>query len=261
MKPIFEVKNLTAGYNTPIISDISFAVNSGEIVGIIGKNGQGKTTLLRGITGTAKRFSGEIFINGQNCVKLSPKKQATLLSLLSQKTLIPEGVTVRDILEMGCYPHHSIFEGITAEEKNNIRHTAEKLGVFNFYENDCSKLSIGQQQMVFLCRMLVQNTPVMLFDEPNSALDYSNTRMLFKILNNVIKEDNRAGILVIHDPEIVLQWCDRMLVIDNGKLVENINIKLSNELEIQKALNHLYPEIKVKINPFNGQYFCYFEEK
>lgn len=260
MNPIFEVREMTAGYRRPVVSELSFSVNAGELVGILGRNGEGKTTLLRGITGQAKRFSGQIKVNGYDYTKLSVKKQAALVSVLPQKTYLPEGVTVKEILQMGCYARRRVFEALSPANQEKIKLSAKKLDVLQFLEKDCSKLSVGQQQMVLLCRMFIQDTPVMLLDEPNTALDYSNTQKFFKILKDLVSQHQKAGILVVHDPEIALRWCDRLLILDRGEIVCDLHINLSGEEEIQNALQKLYPQIQVKQNPFFKGYFCYMKE-
>ena len=261
MTPIFEVQALTVGYHRPIVSNISFSVNRGELVGILGRNGHGKTTLLRGITGDAKRFFGGIRINGQDCTNISTKKRAAFLSLLPQKSYIPQGITVQEILEMGCYPNHGIFQTISAKDREKISLAAERLNLVPLLKQDCSKLSMGQQQMVLLCRMMVQDTPVMLLDEPNAALDYYNTQILFQTLRALVQEGNKAGVLVLHDPEMALHWCDRLLILHEGKLIQDLHIAQSEEQQIQTALQQLYPKIQVRKSPFHQGYFCYLQEE
>lgn len=260
MEPFFEVRNLTVGYHHPIVSNISFSVSAGELLGILGRNGQGKTTLLRGITGDAKRFSGEIWINGDDCTKLSVKKRASLQSLLPQKTYIPQGMAVQEVLEMGCYPSRQLFQSLSSADREKISLAAKRLGITTFLKSDCSKLSIGQQQMVLLCRMLIQDTPIMLLDEPNAALDYDNTQMLFKTLRALVQEKRKIGILVLHDPETALRWCDRLLILDHGILLQDLHVESASEDQIQEALQQLYPQIQVRKNPFYNGYSCYLQE-
>ena len=260
MDNILQVRNLTAGYRSPIVSDISFSVGGGEIVGILGRNGQGKTTLLKGISADVKLFSGEVWIDGNDCTRMSVKNRAGFLSLLPQKTYITEGITAEEIMEMGCYSKHSFFRAPSCEHRRKIEIAAKKLGIENLLEKDCSKLSIGQQQMVLLGRMLVQDTKVLLLDEPNAALDYYNTQTLFQTLRSLVREQKKAGVLVLHDPETALRWCDRLLILDKGKLIDDFSISSADEKRIETALQKIYPKIKVQKNPVNGGYFCYLQE-
>ena len=261
MEPIFEVCHLSAGYDTPIVSDIFFSVSSGEVVGILGRNGHGKTTLLRGITGDAKRFSGEIWIDGKDCTTLTAKRLATFLSVLPQRTQILEGITVEEILKMGCYPRQGFLQALSDEEQKKMIHASERLGIAELLDQDCAKLSQGQQQMVLLCRMLIQDTPVMLLDEPDAALDYYNQHLLFQILKRLIREEKKAGILVLHNPETALQWCDRLLILNQGVLLQDFNTASADEIQIQEFLQILYPDIQVRTNPFYKGFVCYLQDK
>lgn len=259
MEALFEVRRLTVGYQHPVVSDVSFAVQAGELVGILGRNGQGKSTLLRGITGDAKRFFGEILVRGADCTHLSAKKRAALLSVLPQKTGIPAGVSAEEILEMGCYPTRRLFQSLTQADRKKMQEEAERMGLTTLLEQDCSKLSIGQQQMVLLCRMLVQDTPVMLLDEPNAALDYANAQTLFSTLRELVHQKEKAGVLVLHDPETALRWCDRLLILQDGALYRDLSLADCGVEEIEQTLRHLYPEICVRENPYHEGYFCYLQ--
>lgn len=257
---IFKAKNLTVGYTFPVISDISFSVDEGEVIGIIGENGQGKTTLLKGITGDAKVFSGFAMVENTDVFKLSAKKRAKLISVLPQKAQIPDGISVREILEMGLYPSQFFFSTPSEESKNRIEKISEKLNISRFLDKDCSLLSAGQQQMVLLCRMFVQDTPLMLLDEPNSSLDYYNTRLLFKTLRLSVQEYKKGALLVLHDPETALSYCDRLLILKDGALLRDLSLKDVSEEEIQSAFQLLYPDLQIRKNPYKDGYFCYWKE-
>ncbi len=259
MEPLFEVRNLTAGYQQPVVSEVSFSLNAGELVGILGRNGQGKSTLLRGITGEAKRFSGDVWIQGRNCTHLRAKQRAALLSVLPQKTELPAGVSTEEILEMGCNPYRRLFSALTGAERRRVHTEADRMGLLDLLDQDCSKLSVGQQQMVLLCRMLVQNTPVMLLDEPNAALDYANAQRLFSTLRRLVQETQKAGVLVLHDPETALRWCDRLLILRDGRLDRDLHLSSCGAEEIEQTLRRLYPDICVRENPYYAGYFCYLQ--
>lgn len=254
---IFKIENITAGYKEPIVKNINFCLKEKEFVGVLGRNGQGKTTLLKAITGEIKRFSGSVFIDDEDITKISVKKGARYISVLPQKTIIPQGLSVLEILEMGLYPRENIFYSKTKENSEKIRTAAQKLKIERFLNEDCSHLSIGQQQMVLICRLLIQNTPIMLLDEPNAALDFSNSQSLFKNLKELVMNKNKAALLVLHDPETALRFCDRILILDNGEIKKDIDIKFCTEKEIETALRILYPQIKVRKNPYHTGYICF----
>lgn len=257
MQEILEVKGLCAGYKKIIISDVSFSVKAGEKIGIIGRNGAGKTTLLRGISGSVRRFSGEIYVKGENIRNMSVKRQASFISLLPQKSHVPEGIYVSDILEMGLYPEKRVFFSVSEDDRKIINEKAEEAGIKDLLDMDFSCLSIGQQQIVLLCRMLIQNTPLMLFDEPDSSLDFINSKKLFETLSGLIKDKNRAGIFVLHNPSSALNFCERLIILNQGRMLDIIDVKEDSPEIIQKKLQKIYPGIRVEKNPYSGGYMCF----
>jgi len=245
MTPLFEVKNLSAGYEKPIVEQISFSAKSGEIIGILGRNGCGKTTLLRGITGTNRRFGGSVFVNGMDCTKLSVRRQASHISMLPQRTEILDGILAREVLEMGLYPRGNIFHDVRKKEQNRLLEIAERLGISELLDKDCGKLSQGQRQLVLLARVMVQDAQVLLLDEPDSALDFYNTHSLFSNLRAMIRKTDKTAVIVLHDPELALRWCDRLFILHKGQLAKEISCHADIQ-ELQNTFRILYPEIKLK---------------
>ena len=257
MDVILEVKNLSAGYRSPVVSNVDLQAASGELVGILGRNGLGKTTLLRGITGDARRFSGTVRVCGRDCAGLSVRQQARLMAVLPQKNQIPQGITGRDILEMSGYAGGSLWGGVTEKLQGRICLWAERLKIGELLDRDCACLSVGQQQMILLCRLLVQDTPVLLLDEPNAALDYVNTQAIFHMLKSVLREQGKAAVAVLHDPQLALQWCDRLLLMENGTVTETLCPGSMQAEQLTRSLGRLFPGIRVVYDPQAGRQFCY----
>ncbi len=257
MNPLFEVRNLSVGYGTPLLKDISFSLTNGQMVGILGRNGCGKTTLFRGISGSIRRFSGQIFVNGEDCSAMSPRQQAAHLSLLPQNTEVMEGILSREVIAMGRYPYGSIFREDRADTQMRTQQSAEMLGIADLLEQDCGFLSQGQRQLVLLARLLTQDTPVMLLDEPNAALDYDNTHTVFATLQQLVKATGKTALLILHDPELALKWCDRVLLLKGGGICGDISPIAAQPKEAEQALQQLYPKISVRRDPFGGTLRCY----
>ena len=254
MEPVLEVRGLTLGYRTPLVKEISFALMPGEMVGILGRNGCGKTTLLRGICGGVRRFSGEVRVLGRDCGKLSQKERARRMAVLPQQTWILEGITVREVLAMGRYPYGSPF--LTRADQERIREAAAVFGVEEKLEEDCSRLSQGQRQLVLLAEILVQDTPVMLLDEPDTALDYDNAYAMFDSLQDLVREREKGALLVLHDPERALRWCDRLLLLKDGEQAAALCTREADAHQVQAALRKLYPKIQVWRDSHSGEFRC-----
>ncbi len=257
MEALFEVRSLSVGYGTPLLQDVSFSLQPGELVGILGRNGCGKTTLLRGLCGGIRCFSGQILVSGQDCNTLHLRQRAACISVLPQHTQILEGIRVRRLLEMGRYPHTGPLGSIRDADAAIIEKKAERLGISHLLDADCARLSQGQRQLALLGRLLVQDTPIMLLDEPNAALDYDNTYAMFRILREVVSEQGKAALLVLHDPELALSQCSRLLIIKDGRLCHDIRPSQAGAAAAEAALQAIYPAISLKKDPFNGQLRCY----
>ncbi len=256
---LLEVKNLSVGYRKPILEGISFSAEAGTIVGILGRNGCGKTTLLRGMAGSVRRFSGELLVAGRNCAAMTVKQQAEMLAVLPQQTQLLPGICARDVLKMGRYPYEGIFAPLAKHGTEQILEAAKICGIDHLLDRDCDQLSQGQRQMVLLARCLVQDTPVLLLDEPNTALDFDNTHAIFGALGELVQKKNKVALMVLHDPELALQYCHRLLILKDGRLTGDLTLSRSEQPQIEKALQSLYAIIRVRKDPVSGLFRCYHQ--
>ncbi len=256
----FEVCDLSVGYDRPILRSIGFSAEKGQMIGILGRNGCGKTTLLRGIAGGVRRFSGRILVDGQDCTQLDVRRQARLLSFLPQRSEVADGILVREIIAMGRYPHDTFFREDRTLTQAYILRAADMLGIASLLNADCGKLSQGQRQMVMLARLLAQDTPVMLLDEPNTALDYDNTHLLFSALRTLAREKEKTVLLILHDPELALRWCDRILLLKDGGICSAVTPADDPPDTLRAALQKLYPRLELRCDPYDGAFRCYINE-
>lgn len=179
MSAMLEVHKLTAGYRRPVIRDISFTLRPGEVTAVLGRNGCGKTTLLRSLTGGARILSGAVQAMGEDCLAWSARRRARTIALLSQHSQLLPGLRAEEVIAMGRTPWLGPLSGLGPEERAMVRAAAERFGVAELLGRDCAQLSEGQRQLVHLARLAVQDAPILLLDEPNSALDFDNTSLLF----------------------------------------------------------------------------------
>ena len=180
MSALLEVHGLTAGYRRPVIRGVSFVLRPGEIAAVLGRNGCGKTTLLRSLTGGARILSGTVRAGGEDCLDWSARRRARTIALLSQHSQLLPGLRAEEVIAMGRTPWLGPLSGPGPADRAMVRAAAERFGVTELLGRDCAQLSEGQRQLVHLARLAVQNTPILLLDEPNSALDFDNTGLLFR---------------------------------------------------------------------------------
>lgn len=220
---ILEVQNLSKIYGeketkTVAVDNISFKVEKGEFVAIVGASGSGKSTLLHMIGGVDKPTSGNIIINGTNIYELSEPKQAEFrrreVALIYQfYNLIP----VLNVEENICLPIKLDDKKVDKEKLDKL---IEKLGLSDRRKNLPSELSGGQQQRVAIGRSLLQEPLILLADEPTGNLDSKNSKEIIELLKNSNKEYNQTIILVTHDENIAKE-ADRIITIGDGKIIKD----------------------------------------
>lgn len=241
---LLEVHDLSVGYRAPVVRQAGFGLEAGQVVGLLGPNGCGKSTLLRGVCGSARIFDGRVTVAGQDALALSARQRAKYIALLPQRVGLLPGLTVGEVILMGRYAHGGLFAGPTPADRDLARHTARFFGVEDLWDRDCAALSEGQRQLVHLCRVAVQQAPVLLLDEPNSALDFGNTHRLFGALHRWVSGENRTVLAVLHDPTLALAHCDLLLLMQGGRLLGTLDPGTGPE-QATRALGMLYPGIRV----------------
>lgn len=188
---ILEVKNLTVSYNSHIaIEDVSFRINKGEYVCLVGENGSGKSTLIKTIMGLRKEIKGDMKIN------VDPSE----VSYLAQTDLknIEFPATAKEIIMTGVQKHNKI-PFYTKQDKENFNEVIKKLKIENIVNKRIGDLSGGQKQRVLLARSLIRNPKLIILDEPATGLDVNITRELYNILADLNKKEKVTIIMATHD--------------------------------------------------------------
>jgi len=246
MSALLEIENLSAGYGKKVIvNNVSFQVGAGKLCALLGLNGSGKTTLLKSILGLLPLASGNCFVDGHNITKLSEYKRARFISYIPQRHSRLQGVSVLDVVMMGFYSILKPLEFPTAKNKELALATLEKLGYGHLYDDDFSKISEGQKQMVILARTLVQNTSVMLMDEPDSALDFSNRRLMLEEVSKLVRDRGKAGLVTLHDPSLAMAYCDHLFLLKGGTILSELDLTAASKEDIKMSLSQIYKNVSI----------------
>lgn len=211
---MIEVKNISYAYaENEVLKDISFDVQPGECVGVLGNNGCGKSTLITCINKIRTAKTGAVYMDNQDIFRMGRLETARRLSYVAQKNEISQ-MTVFDTVLLGRKPYFK-----WALSQNDIaicEETIEKTGLSEFKLRYVNELSGGELQKVMLARALVQQPKLLLLDEPTSNLDPKNQYEMLALVQKLAKERNISVLMVIHDLSLALRYCDKFLFIKYG---------------------------------------------
>ncbi|RAV12949.1 ABC transporter ATP-binding protein [Paenibacillus contaminans] len=200
----------------PVLNSVSFNVRQGEMLGIIGPNGGGKSTLLRIMSGVDAPTAGEAYLEGKPVERYSRKELARFLAVLQQDALPPVGFTVREVIEMGRYPFQNWLGDDERDAADSIDRIIEQLGLNALSDRTLEHLSGGERQRVALGKAMAQEPKLLLLDEPTTYLDIGYQVQMMDYIRGWQKETELTVIAVLHDLNVAAQYCDRLLVLHDG---------------------------------------------
>ena len=214
---MMEIKNLSFHYRggPEVLKNVSFEIESGRFLAILGNNGAGKSTLLKSFNHILKPDSGEILLDGENILSLSAREVAKKLAFVSQ-TAPSTQMTVHDVVMLGRRPYMNW--GFSEEDHEIVHDAMHRLGIEEMRGRFLNQLSGGEKQKVMLARALAQQPKVMLLDEPTSALDIQNQYHVLKMVKDICRRDSMTAVVVIHDLNLALRFCDRFLLLKDGQV-------------------------------------------
>lgn len=222
MKPahVFQAKQVVSGYdNQTIVHGIDLLIPDNKISVIIGANGCGKSTLLKTLARLIKPTSGEITLDSQPLHKIPTKPLARVLGLLPQSPIVPEGISVSDLVGRGRYPHQSMFSGWTKEDYEAVAEAMEIMNITEFAHRSIDELSGGQRQRVWIAMALAQQTDILFLDEPTTFLDITYQIEILDLLTDLNRKRGTTIMMVLHDINLAARYADHIFALREGKLI------------------------------------------
>lgn len=214
---MMEIKNVSYHYKggPEVLKDVSFSLEPGQFLAILGNNGVGKSTLLKCFNHILKPDAGEVLLDGENLLAMRPRETAKRVAFVSQSVPSTQ-MTVHDVVMLGRRPY--MKWGFTEHDHNIVHDAMHRLDVEDMRGRFLSQLSGGEKQKVVLARALAQQPKVLLLDEPTSALDIQNQYHVLKMVRDICHKDQITAIVVIHDLNLALRFCDRFLLLKDGQV-------------------------------------------
>ncbi len=230
------MNHVTGGYpGHDVLHDLSFNVEKGELLGIVGPNGSGKTTIFKMVSGILKAQAGEILLKEKTIASYSAKQLAKVLAVLPQHAEQAFPYTVKETVSLGRYAHHTgWFQMWSEHDETVVQKTMEQTGIAQFQDHYVNELSGGERQRVFLAQALAQEPEILLLDEPTNHLDLSYQKELLDLLKKWTRETGLTVISIFHDLNLAGLYCDSLLLLENGKInLHNKPNEVLNEERIQ----------------------------
>ncbi|WP_102029317.1 heme ABC transporter ATP-binding protein [Salirhabdus sp. Marseille-P4669] len=238
------VQNISKHYKEQVVlKNISFQVKEGTCFGIIGPNGVGKSTLLKIISGLIEPSSGKIMLRNKELASISQKKLAREMAVLSQSGLPTYPLSVEDTIMMGRYPHLHWYEREGKKDKEIVERVMEQTGVTSLREKLLDTLSGGERQRVAIAKAMVQQPKLLLLDEPTTYLDIHHQLVVLQLVKKWQKEAGLTVVMVMHDLNLASQFCDQLLLLNNGGIEKVGSIEEVIEKDTLSKVYETVPEI------------------
>ena len=249
-----QIKNLSYRYKgcPEVLRDVSFDIEPGKFLAILGNNGVGKSTLLKCFNHILRPDSGQVMLDGENLLTQPGREVAKQVAFVSQS--VPNAqMTVHDVVMLGRRPY--MKWGFTENDHNIVHDAMHRLDVEDMRGRFLDQLSGGEKQKVMLARALAQQPKVLLLDEPTSALDIQNQYGVLKMVRDICHNDNMIAVVVIHDLNLALRFCDRFLLLKDGQVYRHGDRSILD----RTALKEVYG-VKAKVVEIEGRHMVLVEE-
>ncbi|MEH6533273.1 MAG: ABC transporter ATP-binding protein [Photobacterium frigidiphilum] len=231
-----------------VFHNVSIQLNRGKLVGIVGPNGGGKSTLLKLIAKQMEPHSGDITLEGKPLSQYSMKALAKQVAYLPQHPLSPAGITVEQLVQYGRHPHQSWFNQWNDKDAEQVNQAIELMQLSDILQQPVTSLSGGQRQRAWLAMILAQDTDLILLDEPTSALDIGHQIEVMESISHMVAS-GKTVVLVIHDLAAAARYCDELIAIGNNAVVASGSV---NEVVTKTLIDDLYDtNVDILYAPFD----------
>lgn len=216
---MIRLDNFTIGYGHRVLLENVFAeFPKGQLTALIGRNGTGKSTLIRALAGLNKDYSGAVYIDNNDISSLSQSTLAKTLAIVTTQRTRISNITCEEVVALGRTPYTDWIGRLRESDHEIINKTLHAVGMEAYATKAMDKMSDGECQRIMIARALAQETPIIILDEPTSYLDMPNRYELCTLLANLAHENNMCVIFSTHELDIALTMTDRIALINTPSL-------------------------------------------
>ena len=244
------LSGLTVGYGKLLlIEDVNACFAPSSLVALIGRNGAGKSSLLRVIAGLDKPLAGEVDMDGKPLATMTAKEKARTIALVTTSRIRVQSLRCRDLVAMGRAPFTGWAGSLAKDDWEKVDESIAMVGMQAYANRSMDTMSDGECQRIMIARALAQDTPVMLLDEPTSFLDLPNRYELCLLLKSIAKSEGKCIMLSTHELDIALDIADVVALIDSPRLVTGCPQEIVNS----ESLQRLFQNASVAFDPSSGK--------
>jgi iron complex transport system ATP-binding protein len=259
---ILSLKSLKIGYSSGrqknvLLPPLTASANKGELIAVLGRNGIGKSTLLRTLTGIQPSMGGEIIFAGKNLRDYSRVDLARKVGYISTEIVNVNNMSVYDLVALGRFPHTNWIGKITSNDYEIIIDAIEKTTMLAFRNKYVFELSDGERQKAMIARILAQDTDIMVMDEPTAFLDMGSKYEILHLLHTLSQKNDKTIIFSTHDFNMAISQSDKIWLILENQLIEGA----PEDLMIEGAFNHIFDSSPVMFDSENGNFSFRGEER
>ncbi|MHA7059757.1 ABC transporter ATP-binding protein [Aquimarina sp. M1] len=252
---VLRTEDLSIGYqhknNLEVVAaDINLKLYEGELVGLVGANGIGKSTLLRTLSKVQPALRGNVFLCEKEIKTYKTSELASQLSIVLTEQIASKNLTVYELIALGRQPYTNWVGKLLEEDIQKVRKAIEVTHIKELVNRKCFELSDGQLQKVLIARAIAQDTPFIMLDEPTTHLDVYHKAYILKLLKRLAFETQKTILFSTHEIDFAIQLCDKMIVMNN----EGFEFGRPKELIQCRAFSSLFPEDLILFDPKTGSY-------
>jgi len=217
---MLEVQNISINYGVcAVVEGVSFALEKGKIIALLGANGAGKTTLLKSLNGALPLAEGAVFLDGKLLKDHSRRETAQRVAVIAQETETKFPVSVLEFVLAGRFAHSSGAFGWETEKDLAIaRECLRECDLANYEARQMNRLSGGERQRAVLARALATEARVLLLDEPTANLDLAHQALMFRLIKQRCEERESAAVVITHDLNLASEFADQIILLKNGRI-------------------------------------------
>ena len=231
-------ENLTLGYgDRTLIHSLTGGVKRGELTALVGRNGTGKSTLLRAIAQLGEIHSGDILLNGKPTADITSAELATLVAFVTTDKVRIANLRCRDVVALGRAPYTNWIGRMQKQDNEIVEQSLAAVGMSDYADKTMDRMSDGECQRIMIARALAQQTPIILLDEPTAFLDMPNRYELCTLLSRLAHDEGKLILFSTHELDIALTLADSIALVDTPRLVHMPTTEMISSSNLERLFN------------------------